>query len=92
MAAYRLADPGSGAAVVVRWPQIEVAGDLELAARVGRYLEEDWAPTLNSTYDARTGERGTSVQLVERGSWEWLRACLGQAAEELGLVMVVEIP
>ena len=68
------------------------AGDRELAARVGRYLEEDWAPTLNSTYDARTGERGTSVQLVERGSWEWLRACLGQAAEELGLVMVVEVP
>jgi hypothetical protein len=92
MAAYRLADPSSGLAVVVRWPEIEVTGDRELAVRVGRYLDEDWAPALKSTFDTRTGERGTRVHLVERGSWEWLRTCLGRAAEELGLVMVVEIP
>jgi hypothetical protein len=91
-AAYRLTHSGSGASLVIRWPEIEVVGDQELAVRVGRYLAEDRAPALNSTYDVRTGERGTGVHLVERGSWEWLRARLGQAAEDLGLVMVVEIP
>jgi hypothetical protein len=91
-AAYRVTDPASGSSVIVRWPEIEAVGDPELAVRVGRYLAEDWAPALTSSYDERTEERGTGVRLVERGSWEWLRACLGQAAQELGLVMVVEIP
>ncbi len=91
-AAYRLRDPRTGSAVVVRWPGVEVTGDQALARRVEPYLNDEPFPALATSCDPRTGERGSRVWLPERGSWEWLRASLGRAAERLGLVMLVDIP
>ncbi len=91
-AAYRLTDPRTGSAVSVRWPGVEVTGDPALAGRVEAYLNDAPFPALATSYDSRTGERGSRVWLPQRGSWEWLRASLGRAAEELGLVMLVDIP
>lgn len=91
-AGYRLTDPGTGRAVTVTWPGPDVAGDPGLARRIAPYLEEEAVLALRATHDPRTGERGTRVCLAERGSWDWLRECLGRAAQELDLVMVVDLP
>ena len=91
-AAYRLLDPSSGTAVSVAWPGVSITGDLALAGRIEPYLGDMPVLALATSRDQLPGERGTRVWAPERGSWEWLRAALGQAAEELGLVMLVDIP
>jgi hypothetical protein len=91
-AAYRLTDPATGLAVSASWPGVEIGGDPTLVGRIEAYLQEEPLPALAPSYDPQTGERGTRVWLPERGSWEWFRAALGRAAEELGLVMLVDIP
>ncbi|MGC8473412.1 MAG: hypothetical protein ACP5PW_03260 [Candidatus Dormibacteria bacterium] len=91
-AAYRLIDQRNGMAVSVGWPGVKITGDLALAGRIERYLGDAPVVALGPSRNQLTGERGTRVWAPERGSWEWLRAALGQAAEELGLVMLVDIP
>jgi hypothetical protein len=91
-AAYRLTDPRTGMAILVAWPGVRITGDLALAGRIQPYLGDAPVVALGTSRNQLPGERGTRVWAPERGSWEWLRAALGQAAEELGLVMLVDIP
>ena len=91
-AAYRLTDPRTGLAVLVAWPGVRITGDLALAGRIEPYLGDTPVVAVGTSRDLHTGARGTRVWAPEHGSWEWLRAALGQAAEELGLVMLVDIP